>query len=499
MTRLGILSTALILTLLCAHSPLLAQQAANAADKAKKDDPEKTKEKRETQTIKKERLKIEVKLTGKFEADKSWPVVLRPKSWSTFPVIKAVPHGKRVKKGETLVWLDTKAIDEKLDDAKSGLQSAKLGIELAQLERKLSEATSQLDLDSAERANRIAGEDLKYFLEINRPYLEESAKFSLKSSQQSLEYTMEELKQLEKMYGADDLTEETEEIVLKRARNDVERSEHYLKSSQIRTKRSLEKDIPRQEQQQRDAAKRAEIALRRAAASTPITLQKQKLELDQKLVANQRALAAYEKLQHDRKLMNVVAPADGFVYYGQCKRGKWSGVDAVSSQLQVGGKLMSNSVFMTIVSPRPMHVRVEVPEKELHHVRPGIRGSARPNGYPDLDITATLEQLGSFPISSGTFDARAAVELNDAARPIVPGMGCELTFVAYDNKQALTVPATAVFENEKDGRKNRVFRIGAGGKPQAVTVTVGQKTDKKWEITGGLKEGDEILLKKPEK
>ena len=64
--------------------------------------------------------------------------------------------------------------------------------------------------------------DLKRFLENDIDLTKRSAANSLKSSEQTLEYQLEELKQLEKMYKEDDLTEETEEIVLKRQRDAVE-------------------------------------------------------------------------------------------------------------------------------------------------------------------------------------------------------------------------------------------------------------------------------------
>ena len=74
------------------------------------------------------------------------------------------------------------------------------------------------------------------------------------------------------MYTADDLTEETEEIVLKRARNEVEQGKFYLKSTELRTKKTVEQDIPRQEQQLTEAAKRAEIALGKARVTLPVSV-----------------------------------------------------------------------------------------------------------------------------------------------------------------------------------------------------------------------------------
>ena len=76
--------------------------------------------------------------------------------------------------------------------------------------------------------------------------------------------------------------------------------------------------------------------------------------------------------------------------------------------------------------------------------------------------------------------------------------GCKLTLVVYDKKNAITVPASAVFEDDADGKKDVVYVKVKEGKPQKRKVVVGQKTDKNWEITRGLKEGEEILLKKPD-
>ena len=60
---------------------------------------------------------------------------------------------------------------------------------------------------------------------------------SLKSSEQYLAYAAEELNQLKKMYEADDLTEETEEIILQRAQYQYERAKFSMKQLKLETKR----------------------------------------------------------------------------------------------------------------------------------------------------------------------------------------------------------------------------------------------------------------------
>jgi HlyD family secretion protein len=451
-----------------------------------------------TYKVKQEPLKIEVEMAGVFEAEQTWPVALDPNSWSNFTVLKAVQHGQRVQKGETLVSLDMKDIDEQLQDLEKTIRLSKLALQLADSEVQSLKTTLPLDLEDSAQTKKIADEDLNYFLNINRSYLQESANFSLKSAQQALEYSEEELKQLEKMYKADDLTEETEEIVLKRTRNEVEQAKFYLKGTEQRTKRVLERDIPRQEKDLTEAAQRAEVALVKARATLPVSLEKQQIEREKLMVDNQRTEKKLQDLMADRKSMAVESPADGYVYYGRATRGKWPGVDALAGQLQEGGKLSTNTVFMTIVAPRPLRVRADVAEKDLYRLAKGMTGTAVPTGYPDMKLPATVEHVSPFPIGPGAFDGYVRVVLDDKAKPVVPGMACKLTFTAYEKKDALTVPAAAVFENPADGERNLVYVKTGADKSEQRKIVIGQKTDQTWEVLQGLSAGDEILLKKPE-
>jgi len=452
-----------------------------------------------THKVKQEPLKIEVELSGVFEAQRGWPVSINPQTWSNFTVIKAVEHGQHVQQGETLVTLEMKEIDEQLYDLNQTVRLNKLALQVADTELELARTTLPLDLAAGAQAKKIADEELQDFLTIGRSYLLESAAFSLKSAQQSLEYSEEELKQLEKMYKADDLTEETEEIVLKRARNEVEQGKFYLKGTEQRTKRAIEQTVPRQEQQLTEAAQRADIALTKLRATLPVSLEKQQIEREKQLVDNQRTEKKLQDLMADRKSMAVESPAEGDVYYGRATRGKWPGVDAMSSQLQPGGKLSPNTVFMTVVARRPLGIRADVPEKDLHRLANGQQGVAIPAGYPELKLPATIDSVSPFPVGPGTFDGQVRVELQDeTAKAVVAGMACTVRIVAYEKKDALTVPAAAVFENPADGQRNLVYVKTGDNQSEQRTIVVGQKTDQTWEVVQGLNAGDEILLKKPE-
>src|SRR6185503_3978136 len=178
--------------------------------------------KAETYRISKETLRLELAVTGVLEAEKKSEVTLEPEAWAGFVVKKAVEHGERVKKDEPIIVFETDKIDEEIRDLKAGRELALLAIKQAGDDLRWLKDTTPLDLAAALRAKASADEDLKRFLEVDAPLMEKSARNSVKQAQFSLEYAMEELKQLEKMYKADELVEDSEEIILTRARRDVE-------------------------------------------------------------------------------------------------------------------------------------------------------------------------------------------------------------------------------------------------------------------------------------
>jgi HlyD family secretion protein len=440
-------------------------------------------------------FKIELTLDGQFEAAEMADVRLRLDEWSGLSVLRAVEHGAAVKRGELLVALETKDIDRAISDLRDDLRLSDLALRQAEKELAVAEKAAPLDLQAVERSRRFIDEDFDYFRNVAQPLAIRTAEFGLKSARQMLEYQEEELRQLEKMYNADDLTEETEAIVLQRARDAVERARFNLERTKTLTDRALETDIPREAATTEDSTRKARWSAELQAAVLPMTLEKRRLEFQKLQLQRQRSDEKLKRLLADREKMNVKAPLEGVVYYGSCDRGKWSGYDTAAESLRAGGSLTMNRVFMTVVKPRPMFVRVAVAEKQLHQVAPGMKGTVKPAGYPDITLDAIVERVAGVP-AGGTYDSRITLARSRDAERIVPGMTCQVTLVVYENKEALTVPPGAVSSDEADPEKKYVFVLDADGKRQRRDVTTGKQTDKLVEILSGLEEGDEVVREK---
>ncbi len=466
-----------------------AEQTPNPAQ-------EKTPSDLPTFTVKGEPFSIKVTLKGIFEAEGMSEVVLRPETWTQLSVLEAVDHGTAVKKGDRLVKLDTEKIDRAIGDLEVSLRLSELSLKGAEEELRLLENSLPLDLADAKQSMERADRELLRFLKEGRERAVKSADFSLRNSEHYLEYEMEELRQLEKMYKADDLTEETEEIVLKRQRHAVERMKFSLEGARISHERSLQIEIPEQEEALKEAARRQTLSWKKAQETLPLAVKQKSLEFEKQKTGRARSEENLKKMRKDRAAMEVKAPADGIVYYGQCVNGNWQGQATAAAKLKLGGSLQAGDVFMTIVRPRPLFIRAVVPEGELHQIQPGLKGRAVPAGYPEFKLPAAVRSVAAVP-STGGFDSRISVELGDDAKNVMPGMTCNLEFIPYHKENALTIPAGALI-TEEDGLKEATYvYLVQDEKEEKRAVKAGKKSGEKVEILEGLKEGDRILLKKP--
>ncbi len=447
-------------------------------------------------TVKREPFRIELTLRGTFEAQTAVEVSLRPEVWQTLEVQTAVEHGAAVKKGDLLVQFELKKIDEEIADLRLKQAIGELAFKQAEENLKALEASTPLDLKAAERAHAIAHEDREKFVNSDRPMSEKSAKYLLKMAEDNLEYEREELRQLEKMYKADDLTEETEEIVLKRQRNAVKAAEYRLEVAKVNYNETLKIDLPRRAEAVEQATARADLLWPKSKVLLPLALTQARRDMDRQKIDRAKEAEKLKKLEADREALTVKAPVDGVVYYGRFTRGKWSGADTVSESLRRGGTVTKNTVFMTVVQPRPLFLRGSVSEGDLHKVRKGLAGTVEPAAFSEVKLPVAVERVDAIPTSADSYEVRLSVKMADGGPAIVPGMNGTAKLVAYRQDKAIVVPGKAVF-TEEDEQGRYVYLVVKDGKAKKQAVTVGRRSDDRIEIVQGLKEGDQILLDKP--
>jgi multidrug efflux pump subunit AcrA (membrane-fusion protein) len=453
--------------------------------------------KRKTHKVEPKRLKVEVSLDGVFVASKTTEVPLRPEAWTSFEIEEVVEHGQKVREGQTLVKFDDEDLNKAIADLELEQRISELTIRQAEEEMPRLEKTLEMDREEAERTNLQAKEDFERYNEIERPQAVKSANFAVDYYNFMLDYEKDELDQLEKMYAADDLTEETEEVVLKRQRNSVEFAEYYLENAQISRDETLNVRLPRFDIAIKESLDRAEMAEARAKTAATLGLNRARYELQQRKEARDKSLERHAKLIEDRGLMELKSPAEGIVFYGQSVNGRWSETPSLINRYEPHGTVQPGSVVMTIVDLRPVYITASLDEDERPEVADGQKATVTLPADGVDRLSAEVEAISTIPVGPGKFDIDFELTQDQIPDWVVPGMTCKIAVKTYDKKDALTVPKAAIHEDEDDVNKKYVWVVDPDdeeAKPERRDVTLGKRSGDDVEIVKGLKAGDVVSL-----
>lgn len=447
-----------------------------------------------THTVATGPLRIDVTLDGVFLPAQETPVSVAPESWSQFRVLEAVAHGQTVRAGEVLVRFDPTGLEEQIRDVEAAQALAEFSLQQAQAELAFLEKSTPLDLAVVKNAKQQASEDLKYFFDVEAPQLERVLDQQLKRSRQYMEYAREELDQLEKMYKADDLTEETEEIILTRARNDYESAKFSYELSQEQHERMTKVELPRQLEETKKAHELSVLKYNQTLAELPRALSRVRLEIEKQQYDRRKAGEKLAELKADLAAMVVKAPVAGVVYYGSPVDGKWSAAASMRQKLRPGGQVVPYEVLMTVVPAESREILVAVPEKHLADIQAVKKGQATLTADDDVRFRVRIDSVAAVPLGESFPTRLQAAGLKQA---VAPGMTCQVVFTPYQNARAVLVPKKSVHAEELDPDAHYVYRVGKEGKAKQLAVEVGYEKGDDVEIVKGLQPGDKILLEKP--
>jgi multidrug resistance efflux pump len=476
-----------------------ASDATKETEPAKSDKPAAKPEakKRKTFKVEPKRLKIDLALDGVFVASKTTEVPFRPEAWTDYEIVEAADLGAKVHKGEVLFKFDDKKINEAISDLELEQRLSELAILRAEEELPRMEKSLKMDFDDAERSNREAKEDFARYNEIDRPLAIKSAEFMIKYYNFNLDYEKDELEQLEKMYKADDLTEETEEIVLKRQRNSVEFAEFSLENAKVNSEEMLKIRIPRMDIQIKESLERAALALARAQTALSLDLNRARYEQEQRKKGRTKSLDRHAKLLADRALMEIKSPADGVVFYGQAVNGRWAETPTLINKYKPHSNVSPGSILATIVEPRPLSITSQVDEAKRPEVADGQKAKvALPADGTDR-VPGDVKSISPIPVAPGKFEINFNIDQDKIPDWIVAGMSCKVHVNTYDKEDALVVPKKAVHDDKDNPDEHYVWVVDPDdeeAKPERRVVKLGKKKDEEVEIVKGLKKDEVISL-----
>ncbi len=415
---------------------------------------------------------------------------LDSKAWSDFKIVQLAPHGSKVAKDDVLIRFDSENIDKKLDDLRREAQTAKVQLAQAQANSELLRKTASFKLEATKRAAEIAKEENAYFVQTRRKASEDRAAQELKQSEEALSNQQEELHQLTKMYDADDVTEDTEEIILTRQKDAVARAQFMLRMEQLDHKRSLEVTLPREAKTLADNERDTAINLGKLEDDMPRSLELDRLALEAAKIAADRTAHDLTDLEHDRGLFEIKAPADGYFYFGAIENGRWTASDVIKVMV-LNGRIQPNVAAATFIpASGSLNLVGWTDDSTARSLPPGQTGIATLSGREDTDIPVSLIKIASVPAPDGTY----RVDFNVIwPKELTPPAGAPATVhvIPYQKAEAVVVPNKAL-HFEPSGWSVDVKM--PDGKIEHHPVKRGRSSASETEILSGVNAGEIVIV-----
>lgn len=412
-------------------------------------------------------------------------------TWSTFPIESIATHGSTVKKDDTLIQFDREEYTHQLHELERSVALAEIDLAEKQFSLEKLREETELERSAADRAKKQADEDLAYFENTGRPAAKKSVEQSLARSAFHVASAEEELKQLREMYRQDDLTEETEEIILERQEFAVASARHAHNEAKRRADKTLNTELPRQHETLKQSAQQATLALAKAEQNLPRAIQRAEIELratEAKLAREKQQLA---DLKQDDSLFTWKAPQDGLFLYGGMDQHRWQLGD-LAKLLKPHKSAPTHRPLVTLIpsDATPRFVAWLEPES----ARTLTTGSAVAVTLPnreDLTLSGKITHLDQVVSTDG----KQRVELDipwpeNTAIPWLTTLQCHL--VSYENPEAIVIPKQALSPTANGGWSLEVKL--ADGKTEHREIVTGRANDKHIEVTSGLEPGQVVII-----
>ncbi|HUY31623.1 MAG TPA: HlyD family efflux transporter periplasmic adaptor subunit [Pirellulales bacterium] len=365
-------------------------------------------------------------------------------------ILKIVPDGQQVKKGDELVKLNSSAIEEAIDEQKITLEDAHA-----------TEIGAEKDFSAASIAVEEYREGtLKQELEQMDADITQ-ARQNLSSAENTLGFT----KKMHRQGYATPLELESKQSLVLQSK---------LNLGVAVTKKMVLKEFTSRKMVEELEGKRDSFQAKMNAQKIAHDLEVKKLK----------------RLENNLVKCVITAPQDGMVVYANDAGNQRMGQQAV--KIEEGSAVHQYQAIIRLPDLSQMQVKALVHESKVDLLRIGMRANVK---IQDSEYQGTVAQVATQPEPGGWFgggvkEYATIVKIDGRPEDLKPGMTAEVEILVAEKKGVLSVPVQAIVEQ---GKKFYAW-VKSDSKPDKRTVLLGATNDTFIEIKDGLLEGDLVLL-----
>lgn len=436
----------------------------------------------ELYTVQKQDLSLSVKDTGELAAQQDQ--TLRVPFDGT--LIQLVPEGKTVKKGDLLGKLETSAQVNERNAAQLSLKSARLDLEMSQLDQQVQTAQLKHDLSLAELDLKLENLRLRRLKEERDPVVAARLKASATALKQNLEILELEARERSRLFELGYLSEQERDQAQQQLTESRKEQERLQAEQKVFTQGPRSEDLKRQQ-------------LIVAKMREQLNLFKQQAKVQQAVanVKGKAATASIKKYQerftyYERLIASgtITAPASGTVIYGKIQAGE----DEMA--VKAGDAVKEGAGVLRVIDMKQPLVRLTIHEIDAPRVKVGQVAQVRLDAYSELLFTGKVTRL--LPVAAQIlqndqlelqgFDSE--ILLDQADPRLRPGMTASVEIMTEHFQDVVTVPSQALQQAEGES----YCWVLSNGKPEKRLLKLGRSDARFTQVLSGLSPAEAVIL-----
>ncbi|MGD0461935.1 MAG: biotin/lipoyl-binding protein [Tepidisphaeraceae bacterium] len=434
-------------------------------------------------------LNLSLDFKGVFEPVQPFEVRLNPRRYHDDLIIRrVVAPGTKVSKGDVLLELDTDKIDTAIAAAQNQLNIAQANLTKAQADVRLGGQADAQSMSAAKQQLVDSQTELKRWDDIDSGIALLARSMISRISDYYVESYTDELNELKKMYKSEDLTNETADIVMKRAIRVLDLEKLMSKTAHAGSDRYADFEAGIQREQLLNGVSQQSIGVAQLNATQIQSSDLRQTSLVTAQAAEEEARKNLDQLRRDLELFSVASGIDGVVVYGSFQHKAWKPIEP--DQFAPGEKVQADQVLLTVYRPGKLGLTAECPENQLGYFSAGTKVRVTPQSTPDLVYEGICQTPPAIAETQGQQQIfNIAVDLPPADRRLAPGYWADVNYNAGDRRNVLLVPVSAVWRD-----KVWITKLGSSAQ-EPRWVVIGASDGRNVEIKSGLAEGESVLTK----
>ncbi|MFA6293692.1 MAG: HlyD family efflux transporter periplasmic adaptor subunit [Victivallales bacterium] len=448
-------------------------------------------------TVKKGDMTISVLLTGNVNAQVKYKLALEA-AFNT-KLLWVIPENTKVKKGEILAKFETEDLQIKIDEFKLNLQNTQKELEIAIEEKRILESTNDAEIKTANDAVEDTQEAFSKYRKLEGPRDDDAQDVKVNDAKKLLDDAKTAYVDANEDYSNTVYMKQedadTAKLKLDGLKKKSERESINHANSILERKIFKRFSYPNKISQLKNAMEQAKLNLNKTKIKTASQLI-QKENAISKIDENRKKLERdLKKHQEYMKIMELVAPVDGIVTYGDPDNKRWGG----TLELKIGMDVGRKQVLLTIPDMSKLIVEFDLPEQYRSKISMDDPVIITPDSLTNLKVRGKISKIALLPVNLIFWDRtspkiyNSEIELDEQDPALVSGMSVQIEIITETLKDVMAIPIESVFE--EDG-KYFVY-LKNGDKPKTTFVTLGISNDNYVHIKSGLSEGDTVYLYRP--